>query len=137
MGAWGVLAFDNDSANDWAYDLEGADDLTLLESALENVVATGDDYLDSDLACNALAACEVLARLRGHPGYTNAYTEKVDQRVASHKGRIVPQVDLLSRASAAIDRILGEDSELRELWDEGDGEEWRGAIEDLRRRLHA
>ena len=27
MGAWGVLAFDNDDANDWAYDLEEADDL--------------------------------------------------------------------------------------------------------------
>ena len=26
MGAWGVLAFDNDDANDWAYGLEEADD---------------------------------------------------------------------------------------------------------------
>ncbi|MGE3819895.1 MAG: DUF4259 domain-containing protein, partial [Isosphaeraceae bacterium] len=35
MGIWGVLAFDNDTANDWAYDLEDVDDLSLVESALE------------------------------------------------------------------------------------------------------
>jgi len=137
MGAWGVLAFDNDAANDWAYNLEGADDLTLVESALDKVVAVGTDYLDSDLACDALAACEVLARLRGQPGYTNAYTEKVDQWVAARKGRIVSSEGLLTRASAAIDRILDEDSELRELWKGSDGEEWRAAVEELRGRLGA
>lgn len=137
MGAWGVLAFDNDAANDWACHLEGADDLALVESALDEVAATGTDYLDSDVACDALAACEVLARLRGQPGYTNAYTEKVDQWVAAHKGRIVPSEGLLARASAAIDRILDEDSELRELWGESDGEEWRAAVEELRGRLGA
>ena len=52
MGAWGVLAFDNDAAGDWADDLEGADDLTLVESALEEVAAAEGEYLDSDLACN-------------------------------------------------------------------------------------
>jgi hypothetical protein len=135
MGAWGVLAFDNDTANDWAYDLEEVDDLTLVERALDEVAAVGGEYLDSDLACNALAACEVLARLGGRPGYTNAYTEKVDTWVAAH--RLVPSAKLLSSASAAIDRILGEDSELRELWHEGDGEEWRAAVENLRQRLRA
>ena len=33
MSAWGVLAFDNDTANDWAYGLDGVDDLGLVESA--------------------------------------------------------------------------------------------------------
>src|ERR1700733_11917553 len=31
MGAWGELAFDNDSANDWAYSLDEADDLAPVE----------------------------------------------------------------------------------------------------------
>jgi hypothetical protein len=135
MGAWGVLAFDNDAANDWAYDLEGAKGLSLVESALEAVAAVGEDYLDSDVACNALAACEVLARLQGRSGYKNAYTEKVDKWVAAHK--LVPSAELLAEASAAIDRILSENSELRELWEEDDGEGWRLAVEDLRKRVRA
>jgi hypothetical protein len=133
MGAWGVLAFDNDTANDWAYELEGADDLTLVESALDEVAAAGNCYLDADLACNALAACEILARLQGRPGYTNAYTETVDTWVATH--RITPPTELLARASAILDTVLGEGSELRELWDETDGADWRASVEDLRQRL--
>jgi hypothetical protein len=132
MGAWGVLAFDNDSANDWAYGLEDVDDLSLIESAFEEAEAAGG-FLDTDLATNALAACEVLARLRGKPGYTNAYTEKVDKWVAQHK--LVPSPQLLTRASGVIDLVLGEDSELRELWEEGDGTEWRKSVEDLRQRV--
>ncbi|MGE3820890.1 MAG: DUF4259 domain-containing protein [Isosphaeraceae bacterium] len=133
MGAWGVLAFDNDTANDWAYDLEDVDDLSLVESALEEVEASEGDYLESDLASQALAACEVLARLQGRPGYTNAYTEKVDAWVASHPQ--VPSAELLARASTVMDRILGEDSELRELWEEGEGDQWRASVEELRQRL--
>ena len=77
MGAWGVLAFDNDTANDWAYDLEGVQGLSVVNTAFAELEQEGD-YLDSDFACNALAACEVIARLKGRAGYQNAYTEKVD-----------------------------------------------------------
>ncbi|HJS08131.1 MAG TPA: DUF4259 domain-containing protein [Pirellulales bacterium] len=134
MGAWGHLPFDNDTTNDWAYGLEVVDDLSLVEAAFDEIEQVGADYLDQDVACNALGACEVLARILGRPGYTNVYTEKVDQWVEAHK--VKPPSALLKRASAAIDRILTSDSELRELWDEGDsGDLWREAIEDLRARM--
>jgi hypothetical protein len=136
MGAWGHLAFDNDTANDWAYGLEEVDDLSLVEAAFDEIEEVGAEYLDQDVACNALGACEVLARLLGHPGYTNAYTEKVDQWVAAHK--LKPSSALLKRASAAIDRVLAENSELRDLWEEGDdGDAWRKSVEDLRARMRA
>jgi hypothetical protein len=136
MGAWGHLPFDNDTTNDWAYGLEDVDDLSLVEAAFDELEGVGTDYLDQDIACNALGACEVLARLLGHPGYTNAYTEKVDQWVAAHK--LKPPAALFKRASAAIDRILDSDSELRELWEEGDeAGAWRAAIDDLRARVRA
>jgi hypothetical protein len=67
MGAWGVLAFDNDDAADWAYDFAEADDLSLVESAFDTV-AEAEDYLEAPEASNALAACEVLARLNGKAG---------------------------------------------------------------------
>ena len=105
MGAWGVLAFDNDEACDWASDLEKAADLSLVEAAFA-AVAGPAEYLDAHEACNALAACEVLARLLGSYGYRNPYTEAVDAWVASHQ--IQPTSDLLARADAVIDRVLGE-----------------------------
>jgi Domain of unknown function (DUF4259) len=136
MGAWGNLPFDNDTTNDWAYGLEDVDDLSLVESAFDELEEVGGDYLDQDIACNALGACEVLARLLGHPGYTNAYTEKVDQWVVAHK--LQPSPALLKRAATAIDRILGNNSELRELWEESDDSEtWRKSVEDLRERVRA
>jgi hypothetical protein len=135
LGAWGVLALDNDDANDWAYDLDQTNNLSLVESAIQEVESTRSGYLEQGIACNALAACEVLARLRGRPGYTNAYTDKVDRWVAAHQ--IKPPAQLIDRAAAAIDRILQRDSELRDLWDEAEPEPWRLAMADLRSRLTA
>jgi hypothetical protein len=133
MGAWGELAFDNDTANDWAYGLNDTDDLSLVEAAFAELEDVGDQYLDQDVACNALAACEVLARLLGNFGYQNAYTQKVDTWVATHPTK--PEPALLARARDAIRRVLGDKSELRELWEEADGDSWRKTIEDLRHRL--
>lgn len=133
MGTWGALAFDNDDAADWAFELEVADDLSPVESAFD-AVEESEDYLEAPDAANALAACEVLARLNGKPGYQNAFTEKVDEWVAAHPQS--PPAALLKRANAVIDRILGEESELKELWAEGGQmDAWLAAVEDLRKRL--
>lgn len=131
MGAWGVLAFDNDGANDWAYGLDDVSDLSLVVGAFAAVEA--DEDFDAPEAEDALAACEVLARLKGNFGYQNAYTEKVDEWVKQHP--IEPPPELLSRASSVIDRIVGENSGLKELWDEVGSDEWLEAVADLRRRL--
>ena len=50
MGAWGVLAFDNDDANDWAYGLEGTSDLSLVNEAFRRVEASTGGYLEQDTA---------------------------------------------------------------------------------------
>ena len=132
MGAWGVLGFDSDDAIDWAYGLDNVSDLSLVESAFDEVDAAAD-YLEAPIGCNALAACEVLARLLGKPGYQNSFTEKVDRWVLKHPAK--PPAKLLTRASSTIDRILGDNSELRQLFEEGDASEWLEAVEDLRVRL--
>jgi hypothetical protein len=56
MGAWGELAFDNDTANDWASELADAHDLSPVEAALSELESVGTGYLDQDVACVALAA---------------------------------------------------------------------------------
>jgi hypothetical protein len=76
----------------------------------------------------------VLARCIGNAGYRDAYTAKVDAWVAAHS--LKPSISLLNRASMAIQRIVSDNSELRELWEDGDGGvRWREAVDDLAARL--
>lgn len=133
MGSWGTGAFENDTACDWGYDLEGVDDLSLVEEAIDGALAQ-DDYLDADVGTCALAACEVLARLAGRWGQRDAYTETVDAWVERHP--VVPSLDLIKKALRALDRVLSPESELKRLWDDGDdAERWRSAVAELRTRV--
>jgi hypothetical protein len=133
MGAWGAETFDNDTACDWTGELAPATDMSVVTETLESVLETGEDYLDSDSACRGLAACEVVARLNGNWGVSNAYTEAVDDWVRTHAR--TPSLELVNQALAVIDRVLTPPSELLEIWEEVDSSEWRGAVTDLRNRV--
>ncbi len=135
MGAWAEDTFGNDTACDWIGTFLDDPGLPAVRSAIEAVLDTDpDDYLDSDEACECLGACEVIARLQGKYGERNAYSEDLDQWIADNP-TVVPD-DLKAAADSAIERILGPDSELPELWDEGGrNESWHKAIDDLRLRV--
>jgi hypothetical protein len=134
MGAWSHESFGNDTACDWAGDLQEGDDLAPVEAALDAVLEVGDDYLESPEACEAIAAAEVVARLQGHFGLRDAYSESLDEWVA--RVGIVPSPELASKARRALDRILVEPSELLELWEEGDDSgEWRASVNELKGRI--
>ena len=133
MGAWAEDTFGNDSACDWTGTFLEDPGLSAVRSAIDAVLSN-DDYLESDEACECLAACEVTARLQGRWGKRNAYSEEIDQWVESHP-TTVPE-DLKQSADAAIERILGPDSELQELWDDGSRNDlWHQEIDDLRQRV--
>ena len=134
MGTWAHDTFDNDTACDWAYDLEKVSDLSFVMLALSRVIETGNDHLDADVACEGLAACEVIARLKGNWGARNAYTEPVDNWVNTHA--IPVSSALAEQAAAVIDRVLSPPSELLELWQDGkDPQEWHSAVSNLRARV--
>lgn len=136
MGAWSVDAFGNDDAADWAYELEGADDLGPIKEAFASVLEVGNEYLEAYEATVALAAAEALARLMGHPGEKNAYTEAVDNWVARATAK--PTADLIDKAQVVISRILANNSELHELWKDSDEyDAWLVSVGDLRSRLGA
>ena len=78
MGAWRMGAFDNDTACDWAYELEESSDLSVLDNTFEKVISVGSDYLEAPDAEEAIAAAEVVARMKGKWGERNAYTKTVD-----------------------------------------------------------
>lgn len=135
MGTWDESAFGNDTACDWAYGLERVNDLSLINATLDLVLSNGSEYLDADIACEGIAACEVVARLLGNWGKRTSYTESADKWVEMNA--ILANLAPSDKAIAVIERILQDPSELKELWDEG-GENlnWRATMDDLQIRLN-
>ena len=130
MGTWSHESFGNDTANDWAYELEDATDFVVIEAALQVALDEGDEYLDADLAMEAIAAVEVIAKRLGKGTQSDVYTEKVDQWLETISEQ--PSDDLLSLAKRVLERIVADDSELKELWLESDEYElWLGNIQQL------
>ncbi|RZG64750.1 DUF4259 domain-containing protein [Acinetobacter junii] len=134
MGTWSHESFGNDTANDWAYELEDATDFSVIEAALQMALDEGDEYLDADLAMEAIAAIEVIAKRLGKGTQSDVYTEKVDQWLETISEQ--PSDDLLSLAKRVLERIVADDSELKELWLESDEYElWLGNIQQLKDAL--
>ena len=133
MGAWGTGNFDNDTALDWVFELEEVNDLSLIEKTIDAVF--DDDYIDSDIGCEALIAIEAIARLIGNFGKDNSYAEDLNSWVKSHNLDV--NNELIVRGKKALDLIVSEKSELYELWEETeDFDTWKNEIDDLRARLN-
>ncbi|WP_317205633.1 DUF4259 domain-containing protein, partial [Janthinobacterium sp.] len=132
MATWTVDTYGNDYALDWAQDLQETSNLEAIESTLD--YALGEGGLEAPFGAEALAAIDVLTRLQGKAG-AEAMAE-IDAWVAGRKQKVSPM--LAGKALRAIERVLGEASELRQLWQESEHyEEWRGAVLALRARLTA
>jgi len=129
MGTWDVGPFDNDDAADWAYVLQDSNDLSVLEAAFS--VEPG--YLESPDGSLIVAAAEALTALRGGP--SGSMTPETESWVDAH--RALDTSPLVPLALQALDRVLGQESELRELWEENDEEfpNWEASVQDLRARL--
>jgi hypothetical protein len=76
------------------------------------VLSNGPEYLELELACVAIAACEAVAWLRGNWGKRDGYTECVVAWVRQHP--IAPPAELVRQAVQAPDRIASPPSELLE-----------------------
>jgi len=81
----GSGTFENDTACDFAAEVADGHDLAKIVSALDRVLAPGPTYLEAPDAEEALAAAEIVARLRGNFGLQTAYTEEIDTWVKDCK----------------------------------------------------
>lgn len=131
MGCWGIGNFDNDDAMDWSMRLNDSGGLGPVEQVLR--VPANGDYVETPEASEALAAAEVVSALLGHPA-TDLPVD-VARWVAKNRGlnaRALRDV-ALTRARA----VLGENSELRELWEENEEDFpfWKATVESLIARL--
>ena len=131
MGAWGEKAFENDSALDWLADLEDGG-VTALRDTLSRVAGAGaDDYVEVDDCSAAIAAAEIVA---GALGERDRLTEEAVAWLDANRGAVVPGDKIA--AKRAVERVLAEGSELRELWDEnGPDTEWHADVRALLTRL--
>ncbi|KQV80951.1 hypothetical protein ASD15_13770 [Massilia sp. Root351] len=140
MGTWAVDAFGNDFALDWAQDLQESKDLFFIEDTLNNVLSPDSaDYLEAPFAAEGLAAIEVLARLYGKPGENGENTQDVDAWVEEvSKKTTKRRTDLIEKSQRAIEHILSDRSELRELWEDSEHyAEWRASVDELKKRISA
>jgi hypothetical protein len=131
MGTWSIEPFGNDHAADWVIELENAEDLTPIRDAIEAVIDAEDEYLEASDSEIAVAAIAVLARVHG----ASAEEVPLDSAVEEWIARVEADPDpaLVDLAFAALDRIVGEQSELRELWEETDEfEAWMASMQALR-----
>ena len=134
MGAWGSGIFENDTACDFAADVAESTGPALLEKALDRVIAVGGDYLEAPDAVEALAAADIVARLRGNPGVQTSYTARVDVWIARQLS--VPSEEIVGKARRCVTRILTEPSEILELWLESKNfEAWKRTVEEVAERL--
>jgi hypothetical protein len=123
MGAWSAEPFGNDTAADWAWELEENDDWSFVADAV-GPVFQADGVIDQDVATVTIAAAEVVAHGLGRATQDDAYTEAVGPFV----GRAgTPPDFLVELAVAALALATGPTSELTELWDETGSDEWREA----------
>ncbi len=119
MGAWDTTAFGNDDASDFAMDLiESTQPIKVLSNVLAR--ASQADYLEAPDGSQMVAAAAIAAAACSG---TNAHlSPNLQTWIAGREADLKP---LAQFAARAIQRVRAEDSELSELWQEGDdGAEW-------------
>lgn len=109
-------------------DLKSADDLRHTLTS----VADAEDYIEVDDGSAAIAAAELVAAARD--GKIDCLSD--DARTwLGHQAERLTESDR-DLAARAVHRVLGADSELAELWDEGGHDsEWRRDVNGLVARL--
>ncbi|PYY47739.1 DUF4259 domain-containing protein [Curtobacterium sp. MCLR17_043] len=133
MGTWSAEPFGNDTAADFAWELDGQKRWGVVRAALEQATKAGPD-MGSDIAVTAIAAAEVVAHGLGRPTQTDAYTESVEAFVGRARK---PNRRLTEQARRPVTAAADPAGELAELWAESDGAEWDEAIARLVARLGA
>ncbi|WP_394695158.1 DUF4259 domain-containing protein [Pseudoxanthomonas japonensis] len=134
MGTWGTGSFENDDAADFMIDVLDSGDLSLIREVLDNVL-TSTEYVEAPDAALAIVAAEIAAAALGRA----TLAAQQEDGLADWLARIRPTIDddLRQQAVNALRRILAENSELRELWeDTEDFQNWKATVTDLEQQLH-
>lgn len=131
MSAWGDGVFEDDQACDWLDQLVESGKPALIDKALSFALKAKRGRLEADEASAALAAAEVLAAARGHRHADLPDDAKEWLATSGY----VPTESSLALCVKTVERVR-DDSELMELWAEGDElPAWKRGISGLLGRL--
>ncbi len=132
MGTWGVKTFENDGASDWLWDLEESDANSALVAALN---PEDTNYLEATDGEIILAAAEIIQAIKNRP--RAGLPENALNWINAHNTLDVSS--LVTKAIAMVDRVLSDNSELRELWEENEDDypKWHAHITELRSKLNS
>jgi len=133
MGTWNYKNFENDDAQDLVSEVIEAGFKKVAEEIKLVALSSENDYLEAPIESRALAAIEIIAAFKGNPS-VDLPNEMRDWLAKSSDIKIDQEILTLSKK--ALERILGENSEIKELWQEvADYENWVNCIKDLEKRI--
>ncbi|MFC4636852.1 DUF4259 domain-containing protein [Deinococcus hohokamensis] len=131
MKVWGTGPFDNEVGAAFAQEVQQDGPLALAE-AFEVALDPDTDFLAAEEGHRVLAAAQILVSVL--TGDTAPLTD------AGLRAWVqgVPRADLLplrDLAREALDRTLGPDSDLPDLWEDEDAQVWQGTVQSLQSHL--
>lgn len=126
MGTWSMEPFGNDTAADWAERLVKTRDLSYLETTLDAILESEGMPLESRSAEEAVAAAEVLAKLRGVGTQSDAYPAAVEHWLRSFQ--VTPSPELLRKAQRALERIRKDPKLQAEWYEAADAYAWSQTV---------
>lgn len=133
MGAWDSHPFDNDDALDWFAELEENGPEYIREAVATACQAAPEDYFDAYEGSITVAAVALTAAAR-----------KPELRAILHDDAIAwldssgfaPDAALVALCRKAMARVLGGNSELKDLWEDTEYyEQWCAEMKELKRAL--
>ncbi len=137
MGAWGYGHFEDDSALDFMADIEeSSNPKKVIGNTFEKAIAA--DYIESDEGTAVVvAAAYVDGQINGTKFSGGDQAEPLSVDTFANRHRDVDLSDLRKNAVQALNKVLGENSELKELWEENEEDFplWKQGIQLLIKRL--
>ena len=132
MGSWGLGTFEDDIACDWLEDLQESDPIAFFAHCLD----LSDLQYVEFLACvGVVCTAEIIHALICEP--RTGLPAAALQWLGEHQGLNV--VPFISDTITGLRRVLGPDSEMRELWEDNDAmhDAWLIQMSDLLKRLES
>ena len=137
MGAWGHGYFEDDSALDFMADVEESNHpKKVLHRAIQTALKA--DYLDADDGTAVIVAATYIDRQVNGTRFTpDNLDDPLQVDTFPEKYPEISLADLQPMAIEALQKVLGEESEIQELWAENEElyPTWRAGVEQLIRRL--
>jgi len=135
MGAWGHRPFEDDAALDFVLDIEESKNpREVIVEALRRAVQF--EYLEPDEANAAIvSAAYIDSAVNGTKYTTPEMSEPCEADTFPLRHPEIDLSDLKSIALAALEKVIGESSELKELWQESEEPAWEQGINEMIKRL--